>query len=123
MSTKRKYYAEKSPRGFDNEWNFYAFPDKKTREHFVREGNGDITTSEEVRRVMRTGPKGQYNQIIPVEISHVTKRECEMRGGSWVDEYRKSDGTMVKGYCREIEWDSRIDQEYWQQNEWEKRRR
>ena len=63
------------------------------------------------------------HQIIPVVISHVTKRECEMRGGSWVDEYRKSDGTMVKGYCREIEWNSSIDQEYWQQNEWEKRRR
>ena len=121
METKRKYYAEKSPRGFGNEWNFFEFPDKKTRDDFVKEGNGDITTSEEVRRVMRRGPKGQYNLIIPVEISHVTKRECELSGASWVDEYRKTDGTMVKGYCIVKRWDLAMDQECWQQNEREKK--
>ena len=123
MTTKRKYYAEKSPRGFDNEWNFYEFPDKRTREDFVREGNGDITTSKEVRRVMRMGPNGQYNKVIPVELTHVTKHDCEMMGGSWVDEYRKKDGTMVRGYCRIIKFEYAIDQGDWQQKEWNKRMR
>ena len=123
METKRKYYAEKSPRGFDNQWNFFEFPDKKTRDDFVKEGYGDITTSEEVRRVMRRGPKGQYNLIIPVEISHVTKRACELSGALWVDEYRKTDGTMVKGYCIKKRWDLAMDQECWQLNEREKRRK
>ena len=121
MTTKRKYYAEKSPRGFDNEWNFYEFPDKRTREDFVREGNGDKTTSKEVRRVMRMGSQGQYNKLIPVEINHVTKHDCEMMGGSWVDEYRKKDGTMVRGYCRIIKFEYAIDQGHWHQIEWEKK--
>ena len=123
MATKRKYYAENSPRGFDNEWNFYAFPDKKTREHFVREGNGDITTSHFALTFSYMTYLNRYYFIVLIFWSRSHNSANLFRGGSWVDEYRKTDGTMVKGYCRDIKWEYAMDQEYWQQNEWEKRRR
>ena len=31
---------------------------------------------------------------------NMNKSDCEALGGEWVDEYRKSDGTIVKSYCR-----------------------
>ena len=30
------------------------------------------------------------------------KDECEAQGGEWVARYRKKDGTVVRGFCRDI---------------------
>ena len=30
----------------------------------------------------------------------MNKFDCESLGGEWVKEYRKNDGTLVRGYCR-----------------------
>lgn len=32
----------------------------------------------------------------------MNKFDCESLGGEWIKEYRKKDGTLVKGYCRDI---------------------
>ena len=97
---KRKYYAKKSPRGFGNEWDVYEFPNKRTREDFVREGYSNRITSKEAHKMLKPS-KDQYNDLLKFyTIDHISKQQCEESGGTWVEGYRRSDGTKVKGYCR-----------------------
>lgn len=103
---KRKYYAEISPRGFGNELDFYEFPNKQARDHFVEERfKAEEVPASEVRRIWKLGDRdnGYYNNIYPVFINRKGKRECEESGGTWVDEYIRTDGKRVRGYCRYVD--------------------
>jgi hypothetical protein len=44
---QRNYYASQSPRGFANEINVYAFPDRRSRDRWVdqHENDGDVRSA------------------------------------------------------------------------------
>ena len=113
---KRKYYVEQMPRGFSNEVEVYAFPTKESRKKFLEDkdmGGGERepypVSAKEARKTL--GYRGDavtksYNSgPVPVEIREdVTPSQCEFMGGDWVASYRKSNGQLVHGYCRKLDY-------------------
>ena len=113
--TKRRYYAERKPRGFSNETVVYSFPDKEMRRKYLEDKDmgGDPTepyavSSKTAKKTMHyrgDSATESYNSSEPrefVKYQAKDRNHCEFNGGEWVKSYRKKDGTHVEGYCRTV---------------------
>ena len=103
----KRYYMEKSPRGFSNEVNTYSFPTKKERDEFVNEfGGNSISRREAMRNIKYKGDAAteSYNsELIDIELKYekpmYRNLTCEP-DEEFVEAYRKDTGEFVHGYCR-----------------------